>query len=123
MTFDPTKPVQTRNGCAARIITSNRKCERFPIVALVEDDGDELIHIYTANGKEGVSEVDSPLDLVNIDDGVYRWVNVYNNGNSGPALASRELADENAGKFRNRTAVLQIKMVSGRVAGVVVHDV
>lgn len=70
MAFDPSKPVQTRDGRKARIICLDKKGD-FPIVALVStvfDEDDENPLSYTAEGRyyKHKDEEDSVLDLVNI---------------------------------------------------------
>ena len=64
MSFDPTKPVQTRGGFAAVIIHTEAAGDH-PIVALVEDNsGHQLARMYTSTGIHGVGP--SNFDLVNI---------------------------------------------------------
>lgn len=56
--FDPTKPVQTRDGRKARIICTDRQYvsessgEQWPIVALVDfkGDGKEIFYSFRADG-------------------------------------------------------------------------
>ena len=66
MTFDPTKPVQTRDGKKARIICVD-KWGKHPIGALVTDerDGKEDFKVFYKTGYYFVSR-DSSFDLVNI---------------------------------------------------------
>lgn len=65
--FDPKKPVQTRDGNAARIICTNAKDKDYPIVALIANSaGDERVHTYTRQGHFRAGK-HSPLDLVNIE--------------------------------------------------------
>lgn len=89
MVFDPTKPVQTYGGCAARIICTDTK-NRYskPIVALISDsDGYEYPYYFNARG-EGLS-----FNLVNIPNKTSRWRNVYEDSNRGsPMWSSKEKA-------------------------------
>lgn len=48
--FDPTKPVQTRDGKPARIICTNRQ-HSLSIVALINDNGTETVHTFTPLGE------------------------------------------------------------------------
>ncbi len=82
MTFDPTKPVQTRDGRKARIIATDRNGSHYPIIALVSSKNykEELIVTYLANGSEDDCISQSPLDLVNVPEERELWVNVYENG-------------------------------------------
>ncbi len=52
MTFDPTKPVRTTDGCKARILCTDRENERYPLLVLVTGDlGGETAHCYMSNGE------------------------------------------------------------------------
>jgi hypothetical protein len=66
MSFDPTKPVQTRDGCKARIICTD-VIGKYPIIALItnKDGIYETSHSFTAEGKIYLNET-HPFDLVNI---------------------------------------------------------
>ncbi|NIA67799.1 hypothetical protein HBA54_04275 [Pelagibius litoralis] len=69
MTFDPTKPVQTRDGRKARIICTDRRTTVYSILALItENDGYEYIESYTKAGhRYGDEDCDScSVDLINI---------------------------------------------------------
>lgn len=79
--FDPTKPVQTRDGRAARIVCTDYKAKRHghdigrPILALVASrmDGEhEHVYTYTVNGSHH-GEHGGPMgvDLVNIPERGY----------------------------------------------------
>lgn len=72
MTFDPTKPVQTRDGREARIICTDAKGD-YPIIALVGPD--EILRFYDSGGK---SYYYSENDLINIPEKRVVWFNVYN---------------------------------------------
>ncbi len=87
--FDPTKPVQTRDGRAARIICTDRV---YPgatldggdssIIALVTNDARETVYHY---GKDGKINARSFLDhdLINIPEETTVWIAVYNRDNLG----------------------------------------
>ena len=64
MTTDLTKPVQTADGCKARVICTDRGgC--YPVLALgIRDDGGEGIYCYDLLGRHSY---DRDLDLINID--------------------------------------------------------
>ena len=63
--FDPTKPVQTRDGRKARILCTDRVC-KYPIVALVTRSGSNIEDVlgFTNEGFWNVKEC--PDDLINI---------------------------------------------------------
>jgi len=105
MTFDPKKPVQTRDGRPARIVCRDAKGS-YPIVAMIEIDGEEQPKTYTADGKfdrfGGL-----PLDLINIPTKRTGWVNVYPPYEGSMQIAflsdayrTREEADKDAAECR-----------------------
>lgn len=71
--FDPTKPVQTRDGRKARIICTDVNDKYYPIMALVEDsDGTEYAVSSTVDGHARYQrDGELPQDLVNIPPAVY----------------------------------------------------
>lgn len=81
MTFDPTKPVRTRDGRPARIICVDRQ-NKYPIVALVTEAGQELVCLFTRAGKNYAIGPESDEDLVNIPQRHERWIVVGHGGDS-----------------------------------------
>lgn len=80
--FDPTKPVQTRNGNLARIICTDKEAvesHNFPIVALIKSPTDivERIEVYTKEGYYSNSELEHSADLINIPEEKVGWINIY----------------------------------------------
>lgn len=78
MTFDPTKPVQTRDGRKARIICTDAEFivmdKSFHVVALVTDhDGNEKPRTFRGNGFIQREDIEVSDDLINIP--MTRWVN------------------------------------------------
>ena len=110
--FDPTKPVQTRDGRAARIICTNRKMARATIDALVtQADGSEFLEGFGDTGGVHNSAYRSANDLVNIPEKRFGWMNIY------PAtklFASREDADDasHAGRVSCIKVEFEIETVS-----------
>lgn len=111
-TFDPTKPVQTRAGIAARIITTYKAGGHYPIVAVVMyGDGDEDIRTYTSEGKYLEADVgEKPTDLINTPpEKTTIWLNVYK------AFCYRHptkaLADAALG--HNRLACIEVEYTDG----------
>lgn len=107
--FDPTKPVQTRDGRKAQILYTNRNASDYPIVAMVtrQPNQPEDVNFYTADGRYYVEERTSIDDLVNIPEKwtVKFWVNVYASSNCADFLeivlhGLRANADEHAGASR-----------------------
>ena len=74
------KPVCTRDGRRARIICFDRKFYHdgynYPIVAMVNDNDNELVHAYTQDGLL-VGNAESDLDLMMLPEKKDGWVNVY----------------------------------------------
>ena len=74
------KPVCTRDGRKARIICFDRKFYHdgynYPIVAMVNDNDNELVHAYTQDGLL-VGNMEGELDLMMLPERKEGWVNVY----------------------------------------------
>lgn len=88
MTFDPTKPVQTRDGRKARIICTDAVGDR-PVVALVMEGGDEFMRRCFESGSFTGGGLCS-ADLINIPEEpktIEGWVNVYSDGSTGNVRA------------------------------------
>lgn len=65
--FDPTKPVQTRDGNKVRIICTDAIGCDFPILALVMvEPGREQLYSYCLNGNWAADGDTRNCDLVNI---------------------------------------------------------
>lgn len=110
--FDPTLPVQTRDGKKARIICTDRANSR-PIVALVtSSDGKEYPQSYFPSGlaHDYPGHSESPSDLVNVPVKHKRWVNIYYYG--GWTHHSRQEADECA--IGSRLACIEIEFTEGQ---------
>jgi hypothetical protein len=79
--FDPTKPVQTRDGRPARILCTDKRGNGYPILALItEDSGEEFACSFTVNGhncSDGLDGLELPCDLVNVPEKREGWINVY----------------------------------------------
>lgn len=93
MTIDFTKPVQTRDGQPVTILTTERASSTYPVVGLLKD---EIIHIFTDEGRFNCSGHDHKMDLMNVPVRHTRevWLNVYP-GNIGiVAHETRAIADE-----------------------------
>ena len=79
--FDPTKPVQTRDGRKARILCTDRKHPTYPFVGVLEGETFERVICFTKDGLycEG-QECDD--DLINTPPSVVRkcYKHVYKCG-------------------------------------------
>jgi hypothetical protein len=73
-TFDPTKPVQTRDGRKARIVCTDRAGSDYPIIALIMENNDiEICYIYAINGHFWGNESGHRLDLINVPERIERY--------------------------------------------------
>lgn len=60
------RPVQTRDGRKVRVLCRDRKHSTYPVVALLEEDGEEWAEAYTRNGELHAGGVEGEGDLVNV---------------------------------------------------------
>jgi hypothetical protein len=118
--FDPTKPVQTRDGRPARIICTDSKCKCSgvpqPIVAEVQENNGSKVIITTHNetGHLWPDCMPSGGDLVNIPvkhTGTI-WINFYP-GPYGYVFNSKQFADECAGGDRIACKEVTIEFTEG----------
>lgn len=70
-----TRPIITRDGRSARIICTDR-VGKWPIVALISDNGEEIICSFTTNGKKYIQEIEKS-DLFFAPKKRTGWVNIY----------------------------------------------
>lgn len=102
------KPVQTRDGRAARIICTNRKTSgtQMPVLALVTTHHlgsvSEYIEFFTEEGTTHRDGSVSKLDLINIPVKRKGWVNVYPWGEKNFTIAEAHKTKTSA----NRAAVV-----------------
>ena len=77
------KPVCTRDGIKARIVCYDRKDDNYPIVALVDYDGEESLYSYSKDGKI-ICRDKTPLgaNLMMASEKHEGWVNIYRDVNS-----------------------------------------
>jgi hypothetical protein len=98
--FDPTKPVQTRDGRKARIVDTNYKdiLGHGQIVAIIsEPSGYETLVVYCDDGQM-YEDRNAVRNLVNVPEKRGFWVNFYSDWNRLATLhPSREEADAHAG--------------------------
>lgn len=75
---NPTRPIVTRDGHAARVICTDRKDEQYPIMALIEIRGGlkEFGYFYTANGVCSKGTKDA-RDLFFAPEKKIGWINLY----------------------------------------------
>lgn len=98
---NPNQKIVTRTGIPVRIICTNRKNEKYPIVALVQDSNGnyEDTYYYTINGEWSKGAINSP-DLLFVPEKKEGWINIYKtpDGVSHPIeiYTSKEVAEASA---------------------------
>ena len=97
---NPARKVVTRDGRNVRIVCTDVKSESYPVLALVDNGGEEICNSYT---KEGRFRTDNevPRDLFFAPEKHEGWVNIYRDSVlSGPCYKgiypSKEDAKRNA---------------------------
>lgn len=85
MTFDPTKPVQTRNGRKARIICTDLQYDvsSTRILALITDsEGSEIVKLFKMQGQNNYGAANEN-DLINVPEKLVRYIGIWNQGYTG----------------------------------------
>ena len=77
--FDPTKPVRTRAGAAARILCTDARGTSGNILALVDRGEYEAAYWFYQDGRY-LRGAPHSLDLINIPERHVRWANVTSHG-------------------------------------------
>ena len=96
---NPSKKVVTREGKPARIICTDAKFEKYPLVALItKEDGREFIAIFDTLGKYHCKH-DSYLDLFFASKKHEGWINLYKSGISWSLGTSIWQTEEEAKKW------------------------
>ena len=93
---NPSRKIVTREGKPARIICTDAKFEKYPLVALItKKDGQEFIAIFDTLGKYHCKHY-SYLDLFFAPEKHEGWINVYKWGDdyryTGNVFSSKEKA-------------------------------
>lgn len=74
---NPDRKLVTRDGRSARIICTDR-LGRWPIVALISDDGGEVVGSFTTDGKKYIPEAEKSFtDLFFEPTKKTGWINLY----------------------------------------------
>ena len=113
MTFDPTKPVQTRDGRKARIVSDKVSRGGYKYIAIIsEESGDEWSGTFISDGSYYASGDACHRDLINVPEKREMWVNVYDGSYKSPVgHDSRESAD--LCSFQNRIACVRVEYEVG----------
>lgn len=80
MSFNPNKPVQTRDGRPARIICTDMEGGAYSIVAIVTTTGQEHAETFTSAGtyRYEPGHANDARDLVNVPVVTVEYVNYFN---------------------------------------------
>ena len=112
MTFDPTKPVQTRDGRKARIVSDKVSRGGYKYIAIIsEESGDEWSGTFISDGSYYASGDACHRDLINVPEKREMWVNVYEGCDILVRHESRDSADSNA--TGNRIACIRVEYEVG----------
>ena len=96
---NPSRKIMTREGKPARIICTDAKFEKYPLVALItKKDGREFIAIFDTLGKYHCKH-DSYLDLFFAPEKHEGWINLYKSGISWSLGTSIWQTEEEAKKW------------------------
>lgn len=88
--FDPTKPVQQRNGRSATILRADLNNDHYPIAAMiVNGHGKEEVAQFNSEGRFFAdSTYENNMDLINIPEETVYYTNIYIS-QDGPFLGAR----------------------------------
>ena len=109
---NPSRKVVTRDGRRARIVSTDMRCENYPIVALVQISDKyptEEINTYTENGK---LDFEHPYkdDLFFAPETHEGWVNVYKEGTNRYLEGCICVTKEEAKRIRGYGYITTIKI-------------
>lgn len=106
---NPTRPIVTRDSRSARIICTDR-VGRWPIVALISDNGEEIICSFTTDGKKYAQEMEKS-DLFFAPKKRTGWVNIYNQPimTCGLIFGSEEEAKQSVNEDKTYVATVKIE--------------
>lgn len=113
MTFDPTKPVQTRNGWKARVHATDPNGTGGTTIATTITDpatGVDYNHLYHSDGRYFFRGA-CGFDLINTPEKHVRWMNFYSDGS-----VSVHAAESHAYYYRRltkRIACIRVEFEDG----------
>lgn len=103
--LDLIKPVQTRNGLRARIVSTDLS-GTYPIGAIITyEDGREGFESYTKSGAFGIEPHD--MDLCNTPEGKVQFCNQFADGSLG-TMCDYPPADSRSRATHRRIAILRV---------------
>lgn len=104
---NPSRNVVTRDGRNVRIVCTDVKSELYPVLALVDNWGEEICNSYT---KEGRFRTDNevPRDLFFAPEKHEGWVNVYRDFDD--MMCGSVFATEEEAKCNAKIAIATVKI-------------
>ena len=112
---NPSRKMVTRDGRNARIVSTDRRYENYPIVALVQISDNcinEEVYTYTKDG-EFEAEQSTRHDLFFAPEPHEGWINVYRNNDShtyaGAVYDSKEDAEKRKVIDENYVTTIKIE--------------
>jgi hypothetical protein len=125
--FDPSKPVQTRDGRSARILATDFKATsgyNWSIVAAIKNvDDTETLYKYYSNGSfgRGLKTPEEPhhLDLVNVPEIKVVYRNIYKEGSAAKDRASlEETRKAGEGAYHTLIGTMKMTLTDGKLMAV-----
>lgn len=108
---NPDRKLVTKDGRSVRIICTD-KVGRWPIVALISDNGEEIIGSFTTDGKKYIPKAEVSLnDLFFAPKKRTGWVNIYNQPvmACGLIYGSEEEAKQSVDEDKTYVATIKIE--------------
>lgn len=110
-TFDPTKPVQTRDGRKARILATDLSGSYSIAAVITEDNGEIFLERFASDGRELFAE-ETPLDLVNVPERTERFFAISEHGRA-LGTPSSDLSVVSRGKHGWSPTALKLTLEDG----------
>lgn len=116
--FDPSKPVQTRDGRKATILKTDFRNTTYPIVAVIHYDKEDHLRTFAADGRFfSHTDETNPEDLVNVPEVTTQYCNMYTLMN--PTFhGEKRLANLCQSRVQARIALLKITKTDGVITAV-----
>lgn len=109
--FDPTKPVQTRDGRKARIVCTDMDHSSWGLTGVAvhtslpirqREGTEEVLFFDITTGRAKGNTVERPYDLVNVPVRTSTWENMYKDTSGGSLYHDKETASLSSSNFCKR---------------------
>ena len=104
---NPKRKVVTRDGRNVRIVCTDVKSELYPVLALVDNWGEEICYYYSKDGRF-CHDNEAPRDLFFAPEKHEGWVNVYRDFDD--MMCGSVFATEEDEKCNAKTAIATVKI-------------